>query len=763
MDRPRRPGFGRQPPGAYPPSGGLGPPSMGGCGGNRPVSASRRKGIEPPSSSLWAKAGGSGGLTRQVSAPTLAPSGGHNMSFDTFARSPGQNTSYESLARGTSMRRALSAASVGPARSGTPSGQRPGLSGTSSVPRRRPYDHGPPPSVYATPERGSGNSYQLHRATALQLESRLTEHLREQSIGSGDPGRRPPVPEQRNRPGSRGKAQTGSPWVNDSYSHASFQQPSFLDRERDRRTNTPSPGHASWHNASPWPERRPLQQPPAMPVDQQQPPEAHYGRPPPPAQSSFHHYEGASGLPSQHSLGPDESGIMPESRLQIYSDLFEEVIDRDRVFGSLLRKIKTAYDSLLARGVGQQEIPPMPHDERLMGGLPSGPPGRGDSSWAPDLSSTELYRQPYGAAHSNEPTRRAEAGEGWEMHRENRVLKDLVERLHLELEEAVKREHRWKQKVAKLKSRGDSVGPSRPESTGNTPQQMQAYGHGQQDPWTSMGYPKEMMPEFESTLSATDAQKMATGMPGPNVPKFNAMRREPGLPQDGDPGQDGALNQGGLLSLSSISPQASANPGVESMEYDADTARSTDSGMLPQRPERRNIMKPAHVPRLDLSLLKQNEEEEEEDEEEGEGAHMDEDEDHDMHGDPHGNLWSVELAFGLGSKIGRPDNGMIQRLDVSQYASITKAVDALNKGIISCAEGLCIVYSNSNQMYFLLVRADREEDGIKLAREVFNIEVDQEDCSEDEFAPSGHDENDPAACGMLSLDPHAGSLPQRIY
>merc|ERR1719326_2425366 len=55
--------------------------------------------------------------------------------------------------------------------------------------------------------------------------------------------------------------------------------------------------------------------------------------------------------------------------------------------------------------------------------------------------------------HSNEPTTRLEGGQGWEMQRENRVLKDLVERLHLELEEAVRREQRWKQKAAKLKQR----------------------------------------------------------------------------------------------------------------------------------------------------------------------------------------------------------------------------------------------------------------------------------------------------------------------
>merc|ERR1719326_2083473 len=59
--------------------------------------------------------------------------------------------------------------------------------------------------------------------------------------------------------------------------------------------------------------------------------------------------------------------------------------------------------------------------------------------------------------HCNEPTTRAEGGQAWEMQRENRVLKDLVERLHLELEEAVRREHRWKQKVTKLKAKAETA------------------------------------------------------------------------------------------------------------------------------------------------------------------------------------------------------------------------------------------------------------------------------------------------------------------
>merc|ERR1719284_893942 len=99
-------------------------------------------------------------------------------------------------------------------------------------------------------------------------------------------------------------------------------------------------------------------------------------------------------------------------------------------------------------------------------------------------------------------------------------------------------------------------------------------------------------------------------------PRFHASRREPTL---GDvETQEGPLNQGGLLSLSSISPTASVPPLPES--FAADSARSEESGGLPQRPTRRQVIKPDHVPRLDFSKLKDAmDEDDEEDEIEGEG------------------------------------------------------------------------------------------------------------------------------------------------
>lgn len=283
---------------------------------------------------------------------------------------------------------------------------------------------------------------------------------------------------------------------------------------------------------------------------------------------------------------------------------FEEVIERDRVFGSLLRKIKTAYDMLLLRAPA---VPPLPMDGSSMA-------HHGHTHEAMDQHTWGQDNRGHSGLHSNETTTRAEGGQAWEMQRENRVLKDLVERLHLELEEAVRREHRWKQKVTKLKARvdgSDSRQASPPQAPGLYGKVADDWlgGHagGHPDFHSQAGHP----PAEDRGLH-DDLKRAANG----GVPKFHANRREPTL-GDTD-GQDGPLNQGGLLSLSSISPTASVPPLPES--FNAESARSTDSGMLPQRPPRRQVVKPAHVPQLDLSKLKDQLDDEDEEEEEMEMA-----------------------------------------------------------------------------------------------------------------------------------------------
>jgi len=317
---------------------------------------------------------------------------------------------------------------------------------------------------------------------------------------------------------------------------------------------------------------------------------------------------------------PETAAVAPESRLKIYSDLFEEVIERDRVFGSLLRKIKTAYDMLLVRG--SEQIPPMPQPGTLPNSLGPAPSCNTDDPWGPlDVSHSSTIGRGCGGLHSNEPTTRAEDGlQSWEMQRENRVLKDLVERLHLELEEAVKREHRWKQKVAKMKAlRNDQSGfgarPPMPQACMSS-SQVAACFSTQEDSWTA-GYQKGMQ-AVQMQVPTEDPSKSSAAA---HLKTFHASRREPtGAPgpQEAEPAQDPALNQGGLLSLSSISPQTSGNPAPESMECllnSCESARSVDSGMLPQRPTRRHVMKPRNVPSLDLTRLQQQLEEEQDEEE----------------------------------------------------------------------------------------------------------------------------------------------------
>merc|ERR1711879_443100 len=77
-------------------------------------------------------------------------------------------------------------------------------------------------------------------------------------------------------------------------------------------------------------------------------------------------------------------------------------------------------------------------------------------------------------------------------------------------------------------------------------------------------------------------------------------------------GQQLLLNQGGLLSVSSISAQTSPPPPPDPHGNAGDeSARSSDSGMLPQRPERLIVVRPTMVPSLDLSRLQMQLEEDE--------------------------------------------------------------------------------------------------------------------------------------------------------
>jgi len=359
------------------------------------------------------------------------------------------------------------------------------------------------------------------KADALQLESRLTQRLREHSFNSMEPTRRP----------SRRKGQVllggANPRDRDRLS-ASLQGRSPYRTAAS--TAWPEGVSGSFSNFG-TPNRRPLQH--------------------------LHSTTSSPYQPSTYSQfgGATESG---ESSLKIYSDLFEEVIERDRVFGPLLRKVKSAYDSML-------------HSQEV-------------STFAPLDGTAGSLR----ASRSSEPTIRAEVttSEPWELHRENQALKDLIERLHMELEEAVKREQRWKSKAAKLKARFSS-----PMAQAVHQQQgLQGWMPGDQ------GYPDWACHEADLMNLQPGALRSSAA--------FQANRREPvSEVQAAD-----LLNQAHLMSLSSISPQHSQLQRSMMEPLDHGSARSEDSGILPQRPERR-VLRPASVPKLDLTKMQELEEE----------------------------------------------------------------------------------------------------------------------------------------------------------
>lgn len=308
---------------------------------------------------------------------------------------------------------------------------------------------------------------------------------------------------------------------------------------------------------------------------------------------------GSTACSASQVSGLDDS-VLPESRLKIYSDLFDEVIERDRVFGTLLRKIKAAYDVQLMGPVDTTM------DSRLHGSV-QGAGIYGDTSSFP-------MSHPCSGCHSAEPTTRAEDGATWEVHRENQVLKDLVERLYMELEEASQREQRLKEKVTKLKAR------SEPEARALASVGQACGGGGHlhvQTAWGSSGYQDTILPPKKGLSHGASRS-------------FQALRREPSLQSEHESQvyhtAEGQLNQGGLLSLSSISPQHSGltpAEGLQASGLGTDSARSDDSGMLPQRPTRRAVVRPPNVPVLDLSRLQNQLEEDEEEEEEGlDGEHM---------------------------------------------------------------------------------------------------------------------------------------------
>merc|ERR1712039_677963 len=75
--------------------------------------------------------------------------------------------------------------------------------------------------------------------------------------------------------------------------------------------------------------------------------------------------------------------------------------------------------------------------------------------------------------------------------------------------------------------------------------------------------------------------------------------------------------------------------------------------------------------------------------------------------------WNKEDAVEMGKSDDQFDDTFL-RLDQNEYSSITKAVDALNAGKLRCSEGICICFSSNAEVYFLLVRTDKKDEGMRV-------------------------------------------------
>jgi len=80
-------------------------------------------------------------------------------------------------------------------------------------------------------------------------------------------------------------------------------------------------------------------------------------------------------------------------------------------------------------------------------------------------------------------------------------------------------------------------------------------------------------------------------------------------------------------------------------------------------------------------------------------------------GGPTLNPWSVDCAYRLegGADIVSRLAGQVRVLDAETIASVNLAIELLNKGSIHCPEDMCIVYSTSNQGYYLLHKRGKRE------------------------------------------------------
>merc|ERR1719291_140381 len=84
-------------------------------------------------------------------------------------------------------------------------------------------------------------------------------------------------------------------------------------------------------------------------------------------------------------------------------------------------------------------------------------------------------------------------------------------------------------------------------------------------------------------------------------------------------------------------------------------------------------------------------------------------------------MWCIDYAYSIGNTIDDNAHGNLPILDTELHPSIAKAITALNSGVVSCPNGMCIVRSERQKLYFLVVRSDKLHDCANVATNVLNL------------------------------------------
>lgn len=84
-------------------------------------------------------------------------------------------------------------------------------------------------------------------------------------------------------------------------------------------------------------------------------------------------------------------------------------------------------------------------------------------------------------------------------------------------------------------------------------------------------------------------------------------------------------------------------------------------------------------------------------------------------------VWCIDHAYSIGHTVDDSGRGIVPSLDTKEYPSVDKAVKALNAGTVSCPNGLCIVRSERQKLYFLVARSDKLHECANTARDVLNV------------------------------------------